>query len=116
MKNTPIVLLVLLALFFGKAQAQNVTEKNEFHKVLPGYSEVNVREIVGVPARVEPFVTIHNTTNDTTTFWVYNNLYTIAFKNHFVDYVEPDRVLFLQKVQNWANPQNKEGVRIKYGK
>lgn len=95
--------------------AQNVDPKTNFNKIVPGQSEVTVRELVGVPARVEPFVTINNATKDTTTYWVYPNLYTLAFKNHFVDYLERDRIQFLQKVQQWNNPQNKDGIRLKYG-
>lgn len=116
MNTRRIFFLGLIMLSTSGLFAQIVEERNNFNKVLSGLSEVNVREIVGVPARVEPFVTINNSTGDTSTYWVYNNLYTIVFRNHFVDYVERDRSLFLAKVQQWASPQNKDGIRIKYGR
>ena len=114
MKTKHLFILIFICVS-SFAYAQNVEPKTNFNKIVTGQTEVTVRELVGVPSRVEPFVTINIATNDTTTYWVYPNLYTIAFKNHLVDYLERDRILFLQKVQQWNNPQNKDGIKLKYG-
>lgn len=114
MKSILIVVFTLLLLNMGYVNAQTVEQNIRTDKILPGLSEHNVREIIGVPARVEPFITVTNQ-KDTNTFWVYNNLHTIVFKNHYVEYVERDRNLFLLHVQQWADPKNKQGVKFIYG-
>lgn len=103
-------------LFAMRVLAQDDAEENRaFDKILTGYSEKNVREIVGNPERVEGFITIRPSTNDTNTYWVYPNTFTVIFKNHYVDYVEKNRVEFLKKIQSIANPSNPQGVKIIYG-
>lgn len=110
------ILAIFLMLFSSSLQAQKDADNAaEFEKILPGHSEKNVREIVGNPERVEAFITIRPSTKDTNTYWVYSNTYTVIFKNHFVDYVEKDRVAFLKKIQSIANPSNPQGVKIIYG-
>jgi hypothetical protein len=107
---------MLPMLFALSVLAQDDAEEEKaFAKILPGHSEKNVRELVGNPERVEGFVTIRPSTKDTNTYWVYPNTYTIIFKNHFVDYVEKNRVEFLKKIQSIADPSNPQGIRIIYG-
>jgi len=116
--NRFILLLFISTGFYlisiQKVSAQETYDKSKFDKVLPGLNESQVREIVGVPSRVEPFYIIKNNTTDTSTFWVYPNLYTVAFRNHYVEYVERNRMNFLQRVQTWNNPGNPDGVRLKH--
>jgi hypothetical protein len=111
MKKNLFILFCLLNL---STYAQVVEERSNFDKVTPGISEFTLRELVGPPARIEPFYSVSTINKDTTSYWVYNNLYTIAIKNHTVDYVAKDRVQFLNKIEQWTNQNNKDGIRIKY--
>lgn len=108
-----------IGFFFGlmsaaPATAQEPDENLPFEKIIPGLSELNVRELVGAPMRIEPFITIRTATGDTTTYWVYPNLYTIAFKNHYVSNLEKNRVAFLKHLQNIADPKNPQGIQFIY--
>ena len=107
--------LILLCACSFSLLAQEEKPK-DFTKVVPGLTERQVREVVGFPSRGERFKTVVKGTHDTCTYWVYNNQYTVVFKNHLVDRIETDRSAFLAKIQYWAAPDNPDRVQLIYGK
>lgn len=115
MKTLALLLLLTLGLA-SIAEAQNVEKPKDFNKVRNGMTELNVMDIVGNPFRIEPYFAVNDKTRDTSTFWVYENMYTIAFVNHKVDYVMEDRAKFVLKSQQWFKPGNRDGLRIVYYK
>lgn len=96
--------------------AQQTEEKKDIKKVKVGMSEKDLIKVAGDPERKERFKTIVTGTTDTTAYWLYENDITIILKNHVVERIERDRNSILTNLQNWADPKNKEGIRIIYGK
>jgi hypothetical protein len=89
-------------------------KKKDFTKVKPGMSEEQVKKVVGNPEIIEKFKTLQIGTTDTTTYWRYENDLTIIFKRHYVEGIERDHNMLLQRIQEWADPKNKNGIKLLY--
>lgn len=110
-------LFILITCLWGVSlHAQQTEEKKDIKKVKVGMSEKDLIKVAGDPERKERFKTIVTGTTDTTAYWLYENDITIILKNHVVERIERDRNSILTNLQNWADPKNKEGIRIIYGK
>ena len=79
-------------------------------------SEQQVIKLVGDPERKERFKTLRIGTHDTTAYWNFEQDITVIFRNHYVESVERNRNNILLKLQEWADPKNKDSVRVIYGK
>lgn len=102
-------------LFAATLFAQEGEEKKkDFTRVKTGMSEAQVKKLVGNPEVLERFKTLKKGTTDTTTYWRYENDLTIVFKNHYVEGIERDHNALLQHVQEWADPRNKDGIKLIY--
>lgn len=111
-----IIVIFLLTGFSLWAQQPEEETKKDITKVRVGMSEKELIKIAGEPERKERFKTLQNGTSDTTAYWLFNNNITIILKNHYVERIERDRNNILTKLQEWADPNNKEGIKIIYGK
>ena len=89
-------------------------KKKDFTKVKIGMSEPQVKKLVGNPEMVEHFKTLKIGTKDTTTYWRYENDLTIILKKHVVEDIERNHTALLQRIQEWADPKNKEGIKLLY--
>jgi len=107
-----LFLFIILATFSTFAQTDDSEMKKDFTKVKIGMNEAQVKKIVGNPEVVENFKTIKIGTKDTTTYWRYENDMTIIFKKHIVDGIERNHSAMLQKVQEWADPKNKDRIKL----
>jgi hypothetical protein len=115
------VLIILLGISYTTANAQQAEEvkdmKVNFQHLVPGLKEASVRELIGSPTRVESFKLVANNNQDTTLFWFYgSNNWTLVFTNHYLDRIEISRDKLLYDIQKWANDDNKDGIRLIYGK
>lgn len=112
------LLILLCAVSCFKLMAQNADEpKKNFHLLAPGLSEERVKELIGNPTRIESFKLVMNANQDTSTFWYYSvNNWTLVFINHHLDRIEISRDKLLLDIQQWADVNNKEGIRLIYGK
>ncbi len=75
-------------------------------------TEAQVKKVVGNPEMIENFKTLKIGTKDTTTYWRYENDLTIIFKKHLVEGIERNHSAMLQRVQEWADPKNKDGIKL----
>jgi hypothetical protein len=118
MWSTALRCIVLLGclVVVQRAGAQDEQVKKNFARLREGMSEAEVKRLVGNPEVIERFRTVPKGTHDTTTYWRYENDLTILFLNHYLHKMEPDHNALLQRIQEWADPNNKEGIRLIYGK
>ncbi len=112
-KFSALFFFVFLNTFSFYAIAQNVDEaKKDFTKVKVGMTEAQVKKVVGNPEIIENFKTLKIGTKDTTTYWRYENDLTIIFKRHLVESIERNHSALLQRIQEWADPKNKDGIKL----
>jgi hypothetical protein len=112
-------LILLICVLSGqKMLAQTADEpKRNFQQLAPGLNEQRVKELIGNPTRIENFKLVMNANQDTSTFWYYSiNNWTLVFINHHLDRIEISRDKLLIDIQQWAEVNNKEGIRLIYGK
>ncbi len=109
-----IVLFFMLISFAAFSQSEEIDFKKNFPKVNIGMSELQVKKLVGNPEMIEHFKTLKIGTTDTTTYWRYEQDFTIIFKNHVVEEIEKNHNALLQRIQDWANPKNKDGIKLLY--
>jgi len=112
------VMMFLFFLFYQPvfAQQNNDEKKKDFSRIKPGMNEKLIKKLVGEPDFIESFKTVKKFTHDTTLFWRYEKGITIIVKNHLVESVERDYNTILQHIQEWADPQNKDSVRLLFDK
>ena len=106
-----IFLSIVFSSTFLSAQEGDDTKK-DFTKVKVGMTEAQVKKVVGNPEMIENFKTLKIGTKDTTTYWRYENDLTIIFKKHVVEGIERNHSAMLQRVQEWADPKNKDGIKL----
>ncbi|MCE2788106.1 MAG: hypothetical protein ACK445_05685 [Bacteroidota bacterium] len=108
-------LICLLSVSILHAQLPD-EEKKDIKKAKIGMSEKQLIKVAGEPERKERFKTIIQGSTDTTCYWLYENDITVILRNHYIDRIERDRNAILLKVQEWADPKNKDGINLIYGK
>jgi hypothetical protein len=110
------ILLLILVVVGTQAfsQTEEGEKKKDFTKIKQGMNEAQVKKLVGNPEFVEKFKTLKKGTTDTTTYWRYENDLTIIFKNHYVEEIERDHNQLLQRIQEWADPKNRDGIKLLY--
>lgn len=107
------ILIFFSIIFSSNLFAQESDDiKKDFTKVKVGMTEAQVKKVVGNPEMIENFKTLKIGTKDTTTYWRYENDLTIIFKKHLVEGIERNHSAMLQRVQEWADPKNKDGIKL----
>jgi hypothetical protein len=102
------ILFVLLATLFFQDET-----KQDFSRLKTGMNEQQVIKCVGNPLRIETFKTLRKGTTDTVTYWYYDEKdITLIFTRHIFTDTEKDRNALLQRIQNWANPKNSDGIKL----
>lgn len=91
-------------------------EKKHIGRAKAGMSEKELLKVAGEPERKERFKTIQTGLSDTTCYWLYQNEITVILRNHNIEKIERDRNGLLLKIQEWADPKNKDGIKLIYGK
>jgi len=92
------------------AQTDEAEFNKHFMKVKIGMTEEQVKKEIGNPPFIETFKTLKIGTKDTTTYWRYENDMTVIFKKHIVEEIERNHSVMLHKIQEWADPKNKDGI------
>jgi len=109
------MLLIFCTLLSVNLFAQETEEKKkDFTKLKTGMNEMQVKKLVGNPEIIEKFKTLKKGTTDTIIYWRYENDLTVIFKNHYLEDIERDHNALLQRVQEWADPKNKDGIKLLY--
>lgn len=104
-------ILVIAGLLIASAgMAQALPKK--YAAITPGTSETDVIKQVGEPKQVERFSTVRNNSYDTTRYWRYEKDIIIVFTNHAVEAVEPKWETVLKKIQQRANRNDENGIKI----
>jgi len=106
-KGTLLLFCCGLGLMLG---AQTLPKK--FAAIKAGTSEPDLIKQVGMPLKIESFVTVKNQTFDTSKYWRYENDITLVITNHAVDRVEPKWENVLKFIQQKASSQHSEGLKI----
>ncbi|MFN4972945.1 MAG: hypothetical protein ACK45I_10120 [Bacteroidota bacterium] len=112
------IALLICCINLNRLAAQSADEpKRNFQLLKPGLDEEGVKNLIGSPTRIENFKLLMNAQQDTATFWYYSiNNWTMVFINHHLDRIEISRDKLLIDIQQWAEVNNKEGIRLIYGK
>jgi len=101
---------------FSFSQQNDIEGKRDFTKLKPGMSEKQIIKCIGDPERIENFFTIKAGSNDTTVFWHYKNNYTLFITNHYLQFIERNYSQILVRLQDWADPRNKDSLKVIYSK
>ncbi len=99
-----------LSFISGQTLAQKLPKK--FAELKVGMSYVDVKKVVGDPIKIESFITVKNSTSDTTYYWRYQNDITLLITNYALEAVEPKWETVLKKIQMSANLKNENGITI----
>lgn len=104
------------AWIFSFSQQIENEGKKDFTKLKSGMSEKQIIKTVGEPIKIESFRTVKPSTHDTTVFWRYENDLTLIITNHYFQNIERNFSLILIRLQEWADPKNKDSLRVIYSK
>jgi hypothetical protein len=107
-----IFFTILFSSTFLFAQTDETEFNKHFLKVKIGMTEAQVKKEIGNPPIIENFKTLKIGTKDTTTYWRYENDMTVIFNKHIVEAIERNHNAMLQRVQEWADPKNKDGIKL----
>jgi hypothetical protein len=91
--------------------AQQASEKTLL-QLKPGMSDVQVRQIIGDPTRLENFSTVAYNTSDTTVYWRYGTELVLVITNHMFNRTELNREQLLRYIQQHAFQPNAQGLII----
>jgi hypothetical protein len=94
--------------------AQTDTAKKDVGRIRAGMNEAMVRKVAGNPEIIEQFKTVKKGTRDTSTYWRYEDDLTVIFRRHIVEAIEKDHAALLRQIQEWADPKNKDGIKLLY--
>lgn len=109
----PFVIFVAIFILSSVILAQSNNPEDKFWEVLkPGMSEIQVKQFVGEPIKLESFTTVKYNSYDTSVYWRYPNNTVVVFTNHLLDRIEEDRDALLRYIQQHAFKKDKEGLVI----
>lgn len=101
--------LLLMPVLFAQPNEQDMPA---WDLLKAGMSEIQVKQLIGEPTRLEAFTTVRYNSYDTSVYWRYPNNAVVVFTNHLLDRVETDRDALLRYIQQRAFKKQADGLVI----